>query len=209
MATPTDPTELDSYEFALQELAHYRARWRDTQSLADQRITMLLTAIGAAIAISAAVLAHGLPRNEVDTNALLSGLWWVVAAVSEAVFLRLIRARQSIVRNISIINHLRENLLRELANSSLHSALAQVAQVDGKPPRVFAPLSSPSAASISATCSVFVALWFSTSGLTSRPPLASYLAGSVLLVVNFTVNYGIQTLGARRVELLDGGPTDS
>jgi hypothetical protein len=203
MPPPAQPIEIDSSQFALQELAHYRERWRDTQTLADQRVTTLLTTVGAAIAISTAVLAHGLPKGEVDTNALLSGLWWVVAAVSEAVFLRLVRARQTITRDISIINYLRQALLRDLTNGPMQEALARIANADNKPPRVFAPLSSPSAASISGTCSAFVAVWFGVSGLINRPPLASYLVASALLTVNLALNLGMQVRGTRRLKALE------
>src|SRR5277367_6375780 len=89
------------------ELAHYRERWQATQKLSDQRITMLLTAIGSAVAVSAGVFAHGTAKGGLDLHPLLSGLWAIVTMISEGIFLRLVQARRSICRDISIINSLR------------------------------------------------------------------------------------------------------
>jgi hypothetical protein len=148
---------------------------------------MLLTMIGAAVAISAAVIAHGTAKGNVDSGALLGGLWAIVGVVAEGLFFRLVRARQSICRDIEIVNRLRDSIIGKLPDSDDKHVLRVVATVDSKSPRVFSPLSSPGAASTAGTCAAFASCWFVDSDLAHSPPAYAYLVAALVLIVDLSV----------------------
>lgn len=169
-----------------QELGHYRDRWQSTQHLVGQRMTLLLTAVGSSIVLSTAVLANGPHPGSIDAGPLLAGLWIVVAAASEGIFLRLIRARRSICKDIGIINKIRSALILR-AEPDIADVLRVVLEVDSSTPRVFSVLSIPSSAALVVASSVFVAPWLADSRLTHRPPLPSYLLGIGVMAFDFGI----------------------
>jgi|HubBroStandDraft_6_1064221.scaffolds.fasta_scaffold209613_2 hypothetical protein len=187
--SPSEPSDADRL-LVQSEIEHYRERWSSTAHLAEQRMTMLLTAIGAAVAISAAVLVHGSSDSPIDGNALLAGVWVIVALVSEGIFIRLVRARLSISRDIAILNLLRSKLVDYSESSETKTTLEAVLAVDSSPPRSFSVTSMPSAAAVIAASSTLCAAWLADSGAVHAPPPYGYFVAGGLLVANLLA-YGI------------------
>ena len=146
---------------------------------------MLLTAIGSAVAISAAVLVHGSGPGHIDAAGLLTGLWIVLAVIAEGIFLRLIRVRRSIRRDIRIINLLKETLY-ERAMGPEKEVLKRILEADGKPPSVFMISATPTSAIIVASSAAFAASWLADSGLRSGAPLSAYVASLGVLIIDLT-----------------------
>lgn len=167
----------------LRELDHYRERWKSTERLAEQRLNMLLTAVGTAIALSTAILALGTPKGGIHAHALLAGLWVVVAIVAEGVFIRLVRARRSICRDIRFINRLRVVLV-DSADPKVTAVLKSVVDADSTEPRVFSVFSIHSASAVVAGSSVFAALWLANSGMTRTPPGDAFLFTFIVLALD-------------------------
>jgi hypothetical protein len=149
---------------------------------------MLLTAVGSAVAISAAVILHG-DTPTLDSKPLLSGLWAVVALVSEGIFIRLIRVRRSICRDIGIINRLRTAIYELAADKRSRELLQSIHTVDSKPPQIFELASTCSAAATVAASSAFCSAWLADSGITDAPPAYAYVVGAIVLGVNMIGYY--------------------
>ena len=180
---PHNQSDAVSDDLLRQELAHYRERWRATEHLSDQRLTALLTALGTAVALSTAILAHGTVKGGVDSYALLSGLWAVMSVVSEGIFLRLVRARRSICprhqRDKHPTNRTDWNGWRVRSeDASTHCCCRLNTSQD------FAIASAPTAASIVVSCSLFVCPWFADSGLSQSPPALSYVFFGIGMLTN-------------------------
>jgi len=187
MPQSSSPDPLES------ELAHYRERWKATMRLSDQRVTMLLTTLGSAVAISAAVIVHG-SSPTLDSRPLLSGLWAIVALVSEGIFLRLIRVRRSIARDVNIINRLRSAIYADVLDAKTRTLLQSIHSLDSNPPKVFELSSTCSAAAPVAAGSALCAAWLADSGIAHAPPSYAYLVGATALALNM---FGYYWVGRR------------
>lgn len=185
------------------ELMHYRERWKSTQSLSDQRVTMLLTAVGSAIVLTTALMLHQGSVNGVNKFDFLSWLWAFVSFVSEGIFLRLVRARRSICKDIEIINRLRAFQISQSLSDD-KNLLEPIFDVDSKPPNLFSIVSSPTSAAFIVGGASFTSVWLGTSGLVGHPPEAAYFLAAALVVLDCLVflrldrNYRSHTLTVLR-----------
>lgn len=195
--TSVTPTPSQPDPLLLEELEHFRQRWKSTEHIVEQRMTMLLTAVGAAIAISAALLVNGTVAGGINTATLLSILWFAVFLVAEGMFFRLIRARRSICRDIEVINFIRHKVI-EGASQGVKSILERVERRDSTPPRIFSIFSIPSSAALTAATSFLFGYWFAVANLgeaakSAHPapltavPAADYCLAVVLLIINLII----------------------
>ena len=170
----------------LQELEHYRSRWKGTERTSEQRMTMLLTAVGSAIAISAADFIHSTGNNRVDSGTFLCGVWLVVTLVAEGVFIRLVRGRRAMRRDIRIINIIRKNLydIDSKEDPEQDGVLAKVWKLDHVPPKAFLWASLPMAAGLITSCSALASVWLYHSQFKRPPGISAILFGLAVMVVN-------------------------
>lgn len=138
------------------ELAHYRERWRATERIVDQRLTMLLAVLASAVAATVALLSREVRSPTVSLDTLLGGVWAALAIISQGIFLRLVRARASIHRNVATINFLRCYLMADLPGRE-KAALEAVYSIDSSLPRAFYLWGSCSSAALVQGVSVILA----------------------------------------------------
>jgi hypothetical protein len=169
------------------ELAHYRARWSESDALVNQRLTMLISILAGAVAATAALLSHKPTATGPSNTTLIAGIWLVLAMVSEAIFLRIVRARLSICRSIMIINLLRAAMIKGFSATPAGEALSRAYVVDDNPPEPFAILASPEAPAVVNAASLFMAIWFSFGHGEGSPPLWAYAAMVVCFIGNNVV----------------------
>lgn len=168
------------------ELDHYRERWRATERIVDQRLTMLLAGLGSAIAATVALLARGdTTAAAVDVDSLLGAVWMTLAIVAQGILLRLIRARLTIHRNIAIINHLRAALVRHRARV-VQGALQVAYQLDSRLPRPFYIWGSTAACALVQAASTLLAYWFLVPGIDKPLAWYSLVGGVVMFAANMT-----------------------
>lgn len=174
-------------DYLIHELDHYRERWRATDRVINQRLTLLITALGAAIAGTAALLSRepsGTPL--VASASVLTVIWAILAVVSQGLFVRLVRARLSICRSIRIINLLRSQLPAYTPPRD-RAVLRTAYHLDGDPPKPFALLNSCGAAALIQAAATLAALSFYVAGATYEPPMVAFAAALALLVGNMAV----------------------
>lgn len=172
--------------FLINELSHYRHRWRATEHVVEQRLTMLLAGLGSVLGGSAILLTRNAMDGQVSTTYIIAGIWSVLAVVAEGIFLRLVTARLSICRSIHIINVLR----RQVAGSvGATRTMASVYCLDNRPPPEFSLISSVAAALMIQTSASFVALWLAVTLLDVAPSIVAVLLAALILAGNTATYY--------------------
>lgn len=169
------------------EIQHYRDRWRGSERIAEARTAVILTSVGAAIAVSSGVLAANTDTlHGVSVDRLLGAIWLLTATISEGLHFRLLRARRSIISSITNINTLRQVELDALTrNDAVTIALRSVYDRDSTPPKLLRIDSSAAAAALTGSVVLFVALWLIQSGFRYPPPVYAYLTAPTLFFVDF------------------------
>jgi hypothetical protein len=117
---------------------------------------------------------------------VLAGIWGLVAMIGEGLFVRLVRARSSIIRSITTINLIRAALIELLPISGPRLVLEQAYASDSDPPKMLLVTSSASAAGLAGCAASFITPWLATSGLRVSPPWTAYLLGALVLVINLS-----------------------
>lgn len=186
---PTEePSSSDGSGRLPEELAHYRERWRATERIVDQRLTMLITLLSGAIAATVALLSMNTPSPTVDPDVLLGAVWLAIAIISEGIFLRLMRARRSICRNIATINYLRSAIL-ETVPSDEQAVLRRVYALDSNLPRPFYVWGSVAASALVQSCAAVLVLWFWGPGVTERTPNIGIVLGGAFFIGNMVAYF--------------------
>ncbi|MCU1485754.1 MAG: hypothetical protein JWN67_2500 [Actinomycetia bacterium] len=165
------------------ELAHYRDRWRATERIVDQRLTMLIAALGSVMAATVAVLARNAKDTPVDIDLILGSVWLLLSFLAEGIFFRLIRARNTIHRNIAVINHLRAAASLQLPTWE-QQVLMPVYAADSRLPRPFYFWGSTTASALVQGAGLHFSIWFFGPGIRERMPLGGVIAGLSAFALN-------------------------
>nr|WP_141215957.1 MULTISPECIES: hypothetical protein [unclassified Rhodococcus (in: high G+C Gram-positive bacteria)] len=144
----TDSDRLSRLE---SDLNRYQERWRATDRIAEQRLTVLAAAITACVAL-VAIGADGDISHQVK-----SGIWFFAFALSGGTFHRLVQARLSIVRHIKIMNFIRGQI-RDAVPANEKDYNVKLLQADGQVPPGFKLLSVQSATALTAVTAFTLSL---------------------------------------------------